>query len=81
VRLYLILSEQTVLNIVVTKTIVTMHIIILLATFNLLLHRKNKKLRNGFSNSFLETIFKPDTLNNLYGEKSEQIPQETAARK
>jgi hypothetical protein len=56
-----------------------MHTIILLATFNLVLHRKNKKLRNGFSNYVLETIFKPDTLNNLYGEKSEQVPQEATA--
>lgn len=64
-------------NIVVTEMITFMHNVLLLATFNLLLHRKNKKKRQDIDNSILNAIQQPLIRNIFDGAKIEQATKET----
>lgn len=66
-----------VLNIVTIEMILIMHNVLLLATFNLLLHRKNKKKRQDIDNSILNAIQEPLIRNIFNGEKNEQAAEKT----
>lgn len=59
-------------NTVVTQEIHTMHNVVILATFNLLLHRKNKKKRQSVENRILNAVQEPIIQQIFYGEKNEQ---------
>lgn len=59
-------------NTVVTQEIHTMHNVVILATFNLLFHRKNKKKRQSVENRILNAVQEPIIQQIFYGEKNEQ---------
>jgi hypothetical protein len=49
-----------------------MHNVVLLATFNLLLHRRNKKKRQDIENNVLNAIQEPLIRNMFTGDSNEQ---------
>jgi hypothetical protein len=54
-----------------------MHNVLLLATFNILLHRKNKRKRQDMENSILNAIQEPLIRNILNGDRNAQSTEKT----
>lgn len=65
-----------VLNTVVIRKDIIMHNVFLLATFNLLLHRKNKRKQRDIENNILNAVQEPIIRNILTGEQNEQTSKE-----
>jgi hypothetical protein len=61
-----------VLSIVAIEKNILMHNVVLLATFNLLLHRRNKKKRQDIENNVLNAIQEPLIRNMFTGDSNEQ---------
>ncbi len=60
------------LSIVAIEKNILMHNVVLLATFNLLLHRRNKKKRQDIENNVLNAIQEPLIRNMFTGDSNEQ---------
>lgn len=56
-----------------------MHNVLLLATFNLLLHRKNKRKRQDIENTVLNAVQEPIIRNIFNGDLNEQETQTTGS--
>lgn len=56
-----------------------MHNVLLLATFNLFLHRKNKRKRQDIENTVLNAVQEPIIRNIFNGDSNEQKTQTTGS--
>ena len=73
------LLDLTVLSIVVIRKVISMHNVFFLATFNLILHRKNKKKQRDIENTILNAIQEPIIRNIFNGDSNEQKPEKTGS--